>query len=77
METVRIGNKASVASVPNTLGTATPTRTSPLGENAGIGTDLVVQTAFGDWATPLLHREREDYARHAEDEKSTSTKSRS
>src|SRR5665213_1545672 len=69
METVRIGNKAGVASVPNTLG---PAKTfQDLMESAklaGIGTDLVVQTAFGDSGhTTFFVANEADYNRHAKE----------
>ncbi|MBY5510587.1 MULTISPECIES: biotin carboxylase [Rhizobium] len=67
METVRIGNKAGVPSVPNALG---PARTYEelLSEarKAGLGTDLVVQTAFGDSGkTTFFIASEDDYNRHA------------
>jgi biotin carboxylase len=49
IETTRLGNDAGVPSVPNTMGTAA---TFPdllaLAGSAGLGTDLVVQTPYGD-----------------------------
>ncbi|WP_050578563.1 biotin carboxylase [Rhizobium leguminosarum] len=67
METVRIGNKAGVPSVPNALG---PARTYEelLSEarKAGLGTDLVVQTAFGDSGkTTFFIASEDDYNRYA------------
>ncbi|NKK60573.1 biotin carboxylase [Rhizobium leguminosarum bv. viciae] len=67
METVRIGNRAGVPSVPNALG---PARTYEelLSEarKAGLGTDLVVQTAFGDSGkTTFFIANEDDYNRHA------------
>lgn len=67
METVRIGNKAGVPSVPNTLG---PARTYEellcSARKAGLGADLVVQTAFGDSGrTTFLIASEDDYNRHA------------
>jgi D-alanine-D-alanine ligase-like ATP-grasp enzyme len=69
METVRIGNKAKVASVPNTLASA---KTYPdlvaAASKAGIGKDLVVQTAFGDSGhTTFFIANEQDYRRHAEE----------
>ena len=60
METVRIGNKAGVASVPNALAkVGTYAELRKITEKAGIGHDLVIQTAFGD-SRPhhLLHLQR-------------------
>lgn len=69
METVRIGNKAKVASVPNTLGPArTYSELMESAKKAGLGTDLVVQTAFGDSGhTTFFIANEQDYARHADD----------
>lgn len=69
METVRIGNKAGVPSVPNTLAPArTYAELLDLGRKAGIGTDLVVQTAFGDSGhTTFFIASEEDYNRHADE----------
>jgi D-alanine-D-alanine ligase-like ATP-grasp enzyme len=69
METVRIGNKAGVASVPNTLGPAkTYDELMASAQKAGLGGDLVVQTAFGDSGhTTFFISSREDFDRHAEE----------
>lgn len=69
METVRIGNKAKVASVPNTLGPAkTYEELVKSATKAGIGTDLVVQTAFGDSGhTTFFISNEEEYNRHADE----------
>ena len=49
IETVRIGNKAGVPSVPNTLAEVKDwSDLQRLATRAGIGTDLVLQSAFGD-----------------------------
>jgi hypothetical protein len=49
IETVRIGNKAGVPSVPNTLSEVTSyEQLREVCEAAGIGHDLVLQSAFGD-----------------------------
>ena len=48
IETVRIGNKAGVQSVPNVLGRVEQLRRAAQGRRASFGPDLVVQTAFGD-----------------------------
>ncbi len=69
METVRIGNKAGVASVPNTLGPAkTYQDLMESAKLAGIGHDLVVQTAFGDSGhTTFFVANEADYNRHAKE----------
>ena len=69
METVRIGNKAKVPSVPNTLAPAkTYEELLAAARKAGIGTDLVVQTAFGDSGhTTFFIASEDDYKRHAEE----------
>jgi carbamoylphosphate synthase large subunit len=69
METVRIGNKAGVASVPNTLGPARSwEQLVASARKAGIGADLVVQTAFGDSGhTTFFIASQEEYDRHAEE----------
>lgn len=49
IETTRLGNDAGVASVPNVLGKANSyAQLCKLAEEAGLGTDLVVQTPYGD-----------------------------
>jgi biotin carboxylase len=49
IETTRLGNEASVPSVPNTMGTASTYRELlALADGAGLGHDLVVQTPYGD-----------------------------
>lgn len=69
METVRIGNKAGVASVPNALAAArTYAELLSAAKAAGIGTDLVVQTAFGDSGhTTFFVANEADYERHREE----------
>lgn len=69
METVRVGNKAYVASVPNTLGPAKTFRElMDTAKKAGIGSDLVVQTAFGDSGhTTFFIANEKDYDRHSKD----------
>lgn len=69
METVRIGNKAGVSSVPNVLAPAkTFDDLMAAAGKAGIGKDLVVQSAFGDSGhTTFFISSREDYDRHAAD----------
>lgn len=49
IETTRLGNEAGVASAPNTMGHAsTYAELSSLADFAGLGSDLVVQTPYGD-----------------------------
>jgi len=49
IETVRIGNKAGVPSVPNTLSVIKDYKhLQKVCEKAGLGNDLVLQSAFGD-----------------------------
>jgi hypothetical protein len=49
IETTRLGDEAGVPSVPNVLGNATSyDELLALARGAGIGTDLVVQTPYGD-----------------------------
>jgi len=69
VETVRVGNAAGVASVPNVL--------APLRDHAdlkakakaaGLGDDLVVQTAYGDSGhTTYFIKDQTDWDRHAKD----------
>jgi D-alanine-D-alanine ligase-like ATP-grasp enzyme len=69
METVRIGNKAKVASVPNTLAPAKSyDDLIAAAAKAGIGADLVVQTAFGDSGhTTFFISNQAEYERHAQE----------
>jgi biotin carboxylase len=49
IETTRLGNEAGVPSVPNTMGRADGySELLALSAGAGLGTDLVVQTPYGD-----------------------------
>jgi biotin carboxylase len=49
IETTRLGNEAGVPSVPNTMGRASTYReVMDLAAKAGLGTDLVIQTPYGD-----------------------------
>ncbi|NNH67661.1 biotin carboxylase [Rhizobium laguerreae] len=68
IETVRIGNKVGVRSVPNTLGPArTYQELLSSAIKAGLGADLVVQTAFGDSGrTTFFIASEDDYNLHAE-----------
>jgi len=63
----RIGNEAGVASVPNTLLKVDSYATLLQGARAaGLGDDLVVQTAFGDSGhTTFFIRSEDDYQAHA------------
>ncbi|WP_017958650.1 biotin carboxylase [Rhizobium leguminosarum] len=67
IETVRIGNKAGVRSVPNALGPArTYEELLSSARKAGLGDDLVVQTAFGDSGrTTYFIASEGDYKRRA------------
>ncbi len=69
METVRIGNKAGVRSVPNALEkVGSYADLMRVAEAAGLGRDLVVQSAFGDSGhTTFFIASEEDFARHADD----------
>lgn len=67
VETVRIGDKAGVPSVPDVLAKVDSWDT--LRKVAGpLGDDLVIQTAFGDSGhTTFFIRSRADYRKHAHD----------
>lgn len=67
IETVRIGNKAGVPSVPNVLANVGSYR--ELCEvSRELGSDLVVQTAFGDSGhTTFFIAGEDDYYKHAEE----------
>lgn len=69
METVRIGNKAGVPSVPNALARVTSwEQLMAIAERHGLGHDLVVQTAFGDSGhTTFFIASRDDFDRHRDD----------
>jgi hypothetical protein len=66
IETVRIGNKAGVPSVPNTLAKiGSYEDLEAAARKAGIGSDLVLQSAFGDSGhTTFFIKDRKDYERH-------------
>ncbi|MCV6606205.1 MAG: hypothetical protein OIF34_12940 [Porticoccaceae bacterium] len=66
--TTRLGDEANVPSVPNTMGTAdTYEELNALSEGAGIGTDLVVQTPYGDSGrTTFFIKSEEDWDKHSE-----------
>lgn len=65
--TTRIGNRARVPSVPNTLGKADSyEQLLALATTAGLGSDLVVQTEYGDSGrTTFFIRSERDWGRHA------------
>ncbi len=67
IETVRIGNKAGVPSVPNTLSEVESwEHLKRLAKGANIGDDLVLQTAYGDSGhTTFFIRSEPDFRRHA------------
>ncbi|MDX1402293.1 MAG: biotin carboxylase [Kiloniellales bacterium] len=66
IETVRIGNKAGVPSVPNTLcEVKSYEQLRSVCEKAGIGHDLVLQSAFGDSGhTTFFIKSEADFRRH-------------
>lgn len=66
IETVRIGNKAGVPSVPNTLSVVDSYKhLREVCEKAGIGHDLVLQSAFGDSGhTTFFIKSEEDFRKH-------------
>jgi len=66
IETVRIGNKAGVPSVPNTLGIVDSyTGLQKLSSEAGLGSDLVLQSAFGDSGhTTFFINSESDFRKH-------------
>ncbi|MEM9781718.1 MAG: biotin carboxylase [Pseudomonadota bacterium] len=66
IETVRIGNKAGVPSVPNTLSEVTDYKQlQKVCEKAGLGHDLVLQSAFGDSGhTTFFIKSEADFRRH-------------
>ncbi len=67
--TTRLGNEAGVASVPNTMGTANSySELQALADSAGLGSDLVVQTPYGDSGrTTFFITSWEGWDRHKED----------
>ena len=69
VETVRIGNKAGVPSVPNTLAKVENwADLRKASQDAGLGDDLVVQTAFGDSGhTTFFIKSESDYKKYAEE----------
>ena len=69
IETVRIGNKAGVPSVPNTLSEITNyEQLQQVSADAGLGDDLVLQSAFGDSGhTTFFIKSEKDFRRHEHD----------
>lgn len=69
METVRIGNKAGVPSVPNALSRVESyEHLRKLTAETGIGHDLVIQTAFGDSGhTTFFIANEEQWKKHADE----------
>ena len=69
METVRIGNKAGVPSVPNALAKVESyEHLLKIAGQAGLGSDLVVQTAFGDSGhTTFFIANEEGWKKHAKE----------
>ncbi len=66
IETVRIGNKAGVPSVPNTLAEVNSYKhLQEVAKKAKIGDDLVLQTAYGDSGhTTFFIKSEADFRRH-------------
>ena len=66
IETVRIGNKAGVPSVPNALSEVKDyQQLQSVCKKAGIGNDLVLQSAFGDSGhTTFFVKSEDDFRRH-------------
>jgi len=69
IETVRIGNKAKVPSVPNTLVEINSFEDmTEAATEAGLGKDLVLQSAYGDSGhTTFFIKSRKDFERHQHD----------
>jgi len=69
METVRIGNKAGVHSVPNALEKVDSFQhLMEIAERAGLGRDLVVQSAFGDSGhTTFFIASQDDFDKHKDE----------
>lgn len=68
IETVRIGNRAGVPSVPNTLAEVhSYQQLCELTNQTGLGHDLVLQTAFGDSGhTTFFIANQQDFERYAD-----------
>lgn len=69
IETVRIGNKAGVPSVPNALSELRDYRQlCAVAGKAGLGRDLVLQSAYGDSGhTTFFIKSEADFRRHADE----------
>jgi D-alanine-D-alanine ligase-like ATP-grasp enzyme len=69
METVRIGNKAGVRSVPNALEKVTGyDQLLKIADKHGLGRDVVIQTAFGDSGhTTFFIKDETDFSKHADE----------
>ena len=69
METVRIGNKAGVPSVPNALEKVSSWQSlMEIADRAGLGHDLVIQTAFGDSGhTTFFIANEDDFNKHKDE----------
>ncbi len=69
LTTTRLGNEAGAPSVPNVLTEVDSWKTlKKVAVDAGLGTDLVVQTAYGDSGkTTFFLSAKKDWDRHAED----------
>lgn len=68
IETTRLGNEAGVASAPNTMGHAkTYAELLALAQGANLGTDLVVQTPYGDSGrTTFFVKSEADWEKYAD-----------
>ncbi|MCB1611375.1 MAG: hypothetical protein KDI60_06395, partial [Xanthomonadales bacterium] len=69
IETVRIGNKAGVPSVPNTLSEINDyAQLMDVAEEAKLGTDLVLQSAYGDSGhTTFFIKSEAEFRKHQHD----------
>ena len=69
IETVRVGNKAGVPSVPNTLAEVESyEQLMKTAKDAGIGDDLVLQSAYGDSGhTTFFIKSEADFRKHEQD----------
>ncbi len=69
IETVRIGNKAGVPSVPNTLAEiGSYDELTEIASDSGLGKDLVLQSAYGDSGhTTFFIKNRKEFEKHQDD----------
>jgi biotin carboxylase len=67
IETTRLGNEAGVASAPNVMGEASSyAELTALAESANLGSDLVVQTPYGDSGrTTFFIKSEDDWDKYA------------